>query len=70
MMKNRNNNTSEENRQRLAIAIACRRYLYLNGFLSEAENDNIHKRILMHQSKLNIKISEEQIESVVFGYEN
>ena len=70
MMKNGNNNTVKANRQRLAIALACRRYLYRNGFSSAGENLSINARIIRRMDEQDIEISEKQIQSVVFGYED
>lgn len=33
------------NRMKLAIACYCRVFLRLNGFVTECENERIHKRI-------------------------
>ena len=59
----------KQNRETLAIAFACRRFLYLNGFLSESESDKVHERMMKYQNRMKIRrISEEQIDSVEFVY--
>ena len=70
MMMTRNGNTDKANREKLAIASACQRYLYRNGFSSAGENLSINARIIRRMDELNIEISEKQIQSVVFGYED
>lgn len=57
-------------REELAIAVFCRAYLHTHGFLSDAENDKIHKRIGKYQDRNRIRISAAQIESVGITYDD
>lgn len=59
-----------DNREKLAIAEACRSYLYLNKMLIEAENDKVHQRIKKFQDKNEIEISPEQLDSADFLYQD
>ena len=56
------------NRMKLAIAYYCRVFLRLNGFVTECENERIHKRIRAWQINNNIEISDEQLDSVEVTY--
>lgn len=56
------------NRMKLAIACYCRVFLRLNGFVTECENERIHKKIRAWQIKNNIEISDEQLDSVEVTY--
>lgn len=42
---------TKENRKKLATAYFCRAYLNIHGFLSDAENEKVHKRIRKFQLK-------------------
>lgn len=53
-----------KNRNKLAIANYCRAFLYIHGFISDAEDDRIHKRIREWQDDNKIEITEEEILSV------
>lgn len=55
-------------RQELAAANFCRVYLHIHGFLTDTENDQVHKRICKHQDRNRIEISEAQLLSVVLTY--
>lgn len=56
------------NKMKLAIAYYCRVFLRLNGFVTECENERIHKKIRAWQIKNNIEISDEQLDSVEVTY--
>lgn len=60
------NKKTKELRSKIAIANACRTFLYFNDFLSDTENDKIHKKISKYQDKNKIAISREQLDSVEF----
>lgn len=60
--------TDELNRQRLAALNFCREYLHIHGFITDAENDKLHKRIGKYQDKNRIEISEAQLLSVELTY--
>lgn len=62
--------TEVERRRALAIANACRTYLNLSGFLSEAENNKIHARIIRYRNRNNVRISGAQLSSVDFIYDD
>ena len=57
-----------ENRKKVAISNTCRMYLYYNGFVTEKQNDNIHKKVDVFQKKNKVKISLEQLSSVDYVY--
>lgn len=59
-----------ENRRILAIANLCRGYLALQGFLSSAENEKVHNRIMKFRDKNKVIISEVQLESADFSYDD
>lgn len=56
------------NRKKLAIAVICRSFLHMNGFLSDSENNNIHTRIKKWQDKNQVQITEAQLDSTDFIY--
>lgn len=60
----------QENRKKLAIANACRMYLNLNGFISETENNKIHNRLMKYRDRNEVSISNEQLCSVDFTYDD
>ncbi len=55
-------------REMVAIACYCRQFLYLNNFITDAENDKIHARIMRLTNKNGISISEKQLDSVMVKY--
>lgn len=55
-------------RRILALACFCRSYLYINGFLSDVENDKVHNRIRKYQDLGRIEISDAQLKSVRIKY--
>lgn len=57
-------------RQELAAANFCRQYLRVHGFLTNTENDKVHKRICKHQDRNRINISEAQLMSVALMYDD
>lgn len=59
-----------KNRRILAIANLCRGYLALQGFLSSAENEKVHNRIMKFRDKNKVIISEAQLESAYFAYDD
>lgn len=59
-----------KNRRLAAIACICRSFLYLNGFITEAENDRIHGKIRKWLNKKKVILSEKQIHSVDFIYKD
>lgn len=59
-----------KNRRLAAIACICRSFLYLNGFITEAENDRIHRKIMKWVDKHKVTLSKEQINSVEFTYKD
>lgn len=58
------------NRRKLAILVLCRSYLHVNGFITEAENRRIHNKIMKWQDKNKVSISEAQLDSVDFVYDD
>ena len=57
-----------KDREILAIAFACFRFLDAHNFLSPSGRLEVRHRILEYQKKRNIEIIERQIESVEFSY--
>lgn len=57
-------------RQELAALSFCREYLHIHGFLTDTENDKVHKRICKHQDRNRIEISEAQLMSVELTYDD
>lgn len=62
--------TAKENRENLAKLDFCRTYLFLNGFITYAENEKVFQRIRKWQDKHKVEISEEQILSVNMIYDD
>lgn len=48
----------------------CREHLHIHGFLTETENDKVHKRIGKYQDRNRIKISYAQLMSVELTYDD
>ncbi|XUU34639.1 hypothetical protein ACRHG2_16510 [Bacteroides fragilis] len=59
-----------ENRRKLAIANMCRFFLHYHGFITDSENQKVHQRIMKWQDKNKVFISEAQLESVDFTYDD
>lgn len=59
-----------ENRRKLAIATICRSYLNFHGFITPEENERIFSRIFRWVNKNKISISEAQLDSVYFVYDD
>lgn len=57
-------------RQERAAANFCREYLRIHGFLTDAENDKVHKRIGKYQDRNCIEISGVQLMSVELRYDD
>lgn len=52
----------------LAVAVLCRRWLHLNGFITDMEDEMIHTRIKKWQDNTRTEITEEQLNSADFIY--
>lgn len=59
-----------KNRKKLAIAILCRAYLHIHGFITDSENRRIHNKIMKWQDENKISISEAQLDSADFIYDD
>ncbi len=59
-----------ENRRKLAIADLCRAFLNIQGFLTDAKNEKVHQRILNWQDKNKVEITEAQLLSADFTYDD
>lgn len=57
-------------RETLAKAHLSRSLLYMCGFLTESENEKVHKRIMAFKRKKNIYITESQLDGADFVYNN
>lgn len=59
-----------ENRRKLAIAILCRSYLKIHGFITPEESERIFSRVLKWAYKNKISISVAQLDSADFVYDD
>lgn len=59
-----------ENRRKLAIADLCRGFLHVQGFMTYSENKKVHQRILNWQDEHEVEITEEQVLSADFTYDD
>lgn len=59
-----------KNRKKLAIAILCRAYLHIHGFITDSENRRIHNKIMKWQNENKVSISEAQLDSADFIYDD
>lgn len=59
-----------KDRMMLAVLNYCRELLHLQGFLTDAENNKIHTRIMKFQDKKQIEISKAQLMSVELKYDD
>lgn len=57
-------------RETLAKANLSRSLLYMCGFLTESENEKVHKRIMAFKRKKNIEITESQLDGADFVYDD
>ena len=57
-----------KNRKKLAIAILCRAYLHIHGFITDSENRRIHNNVAKWQDKNKVSILEAQLDSADFIY--
>lgn len=62
--------TPKEARQILAQLNASRSTLYLSGMITEAENNRIHGCIMKWRDKYKVMISDAQLYSVEFTYDD
>lgn len=60
--------TQEEMRENLAKSDFCRAYLHVQGFLTDAENEKVFRRIRKWQDKSKIGITEAQLLSIDMTY--
>lgn len=58
----------EEMRENLAKSDFCRTYLHVQGFLTDAENEKVFRRIRKWQDKHKVRITEAQLLSVDMIY--
>lgn len=58
----------EKMRENLAKADFCRIYLHINGFLTDAENEKVFRRISKWQDKHKVGVTESQMLSVDMTY--
>lgn len=59
-----------KNRKKLAIANLCRVYLHIRGFITDGENGRIHYKIMKWQDENKVSISEAQLDSADFIYDD
>jgi hypothetical protein len=59
-----------KNRKKLAIANLCRVYLHIHGFITDSENRRIHNKIMKWQNENKVSISEAQLDSADFIYDD
>lgn len=60
----------KDKRERLAIMLFCGGYLNVTGILTDAEADKVFARIRKYQDQHQIKITEEQLDSVEIIYKD
>ena len=58
----------EEMRENLAKSDFCRSYLFVQGFLTDAENEKVFRRIRKWQEKHKVGITDAQLLSVDITY--
>lgn len=58
----------KSNRKKLAIANLCRTYLHVQGFLTDVDSEKIYLRIMHWQDKNKVEITEAQLDSADFTY--
>lgn len=58
----------EEMRENLAKSDFCRSYLFVQGFLTDAENEKVFRRIRKWQDKYKVGITDAQLLSVDITY--
>ena len=59
-----------KNRKKLAIANLCRVYLHIHGFITDGENGRIHYKIMKWPDENKVSISEAQLDSADFIYDD
>lgn len=59
---------NKNKRDNLAKSDFCRRYLHINGFLTDSENEKVFQRIRKYQDKYKVGITDAQIWSVEMTY--
>ena len=59
-----------KNRKKLARANLCRVYLHIHGFITDGENGRIHYKIMKWQKNNKVSISEAQLDSADFIYDD
>ena len=62
------NMKQEEMRENLAKSDFCRAYLHVQGFLTDAENEKVFRRMRKWQDKHKVGITEAQLLSVDMTY--
>ena len=60
--------SQEEMRENLAKSDFCRAYLHVQGFLTDAENEKVFRRIRKWQDKHKVGITDAQLLSVDMTY--
>lgn len=61
---------TKEKRENLAKANFCRTYLHIQGFLTDAENEKVFRRMRKWQDKYKVGITDAQINSVDMIYDD
>lgn len=62
--------TKKEKRENLAKSDFCRSFLYVQGFLSDSENEKVHQRIRKWQDKHKVGVTMRQLLSVEITYDD
>lgn len=62
--------TDKNKRENLAKANFCRTYLHIQGFLTDAENEKVFRRMRKWQDKYKVGITGAQINSVDMVYDD
>lgn len=61
---------TKKQRSIIAIANMCAGFLLMRGFLTDAERQKVHERILKYRDKHSVHISDEQLMSVELTYDD
>lgn len=60
----------KDKREKLAVMLFCRSYLYIADILTEAEAEKVFTRIKRFQDQHQIEITDEQLDSVEIIYKD
>lgn len=70
MARDKKEEQQKQHRATLAIADACRSVLFLNGFITDKENERVFDKIMKYKNKHRINISANQLQNVFITYKD